>query len=77
MCPQIFMSKAMKIANAVAAHMTSEMKKGKPKKYSDEAEETISDKMDIIKNEDRPQKQKVAIAINEARQKGLKVPKKA
>lgn len=49
---------------------------GSSGKYSDDAENAISNKMDKMKNEDRPQKQKVAIAISEARQKGLKVPGK-
>lgn len=42
--------------------------------YSKEAEDAISAKMDKMKDEDRPQKQKVAIAISEARGKGFKVP---
>ena len=46
----------------------------KKRKYSPKAQDEISHKMDLMKNEDRPQKQKVAIAISEARQKGLKVP---
>lgn len=42
--------------------------------YSDAAKTTISNKMDKMKDEDKPQKQKVAIALSEARQKGQKVP---
>ena len=45
-------------------------------KYSKKAEKDISAKMEKMKNEDRPQKQKVAIAMSEARKKGDKVPKK-
>ena len=45
-------------------------------KYSKEAEKAIGAKMHKMKGEDRPQKQKVAIALSEAREKGLKVPKK-
>lgn len=44
--------------------------------YSGKAQKAISGKMHKMKNEDKPQKQKVAIAISEARQKGLKVPSK-
>lgn len=43
-------------------------------KYSDKAKETISNKMEKMKGEDKPQDQKVAIAMSEARQKGEKVP---
>lgn len=42
--------------------------------YSQAANDVISNKMDKMKDEDKPQKQKVAIALSEARQKGLKVP---
>jgi hypothetical protein len=45
-------------------------------KYSKKAQKTISKKMRTMKGEKRPQKQKVAIALSEARQKGLKVPKR-
>lgn len=45
-------------------------------KYSKKAESYISHKMEKMKNEDKPQKQKVAIAMSMARQKGMKVPKK-
>lgn len=45
-------------------------------KYSKKAEKAISAKMSKMKSEDKPQKQKVAIALSEARRKGLKVPKK-
>lgn len=51
-------------------------KKASKSKYSEEAENTISHKMEIMKDEKKPQKQKVAIALSEAREKGLKVPKK-
>lgn len=43
-------------------------------KYSKKAQTAISNKMERMKDEDRPQKQKVAIALSEARKKGLKVP---
>lgn len=46
------------------------------KKYSKKAQEVISKKMEIMKGEDKPQKQKIAIAISEAKGKGLKVPSK-
>ena len=46
------------------------------KKYSKKAEKVIGAKMEKMKGEDRPQKQKVAIAISEAKEKGLKVPSK-
>lgn len=45
-------------------------------KYSKAAQKAISAKMHKMKGEDRPQAQKVAIAMSEAREKGLKVPKK-
>lgn len=45
-------------------------------KYSKAAQRAISAKMDKMKGEDKPQAQKVAIAISEARRKGLKVPEK-
>jgi hypothetical protein len=48
----------------------------KAKKYSKKAEKVISAKMEKMKDEDKPQKQKVAIALSEAREKGLKVPAK-
>jgi hypothetical protein len=44
-------------------------------KYSTKAQEAISEKMHKMKHEDKPQSQKVAIALSEAREKGLKVPK--
>lgn len=43
-------------------------------KYSPKAQETIREKMARMKDEDRPEAQKVAIAMSEARRKGLKVP---
>lgn len=43
-------------------------------KYSKEAEAAIGAKMHKMAGEDRPQAQKVAIAMSEARRKGLKVP---
>jgi len=46
------------------------------KKYSKKAEKAIGAKMEKMKGEKKPQKQKVAIALSEARKKGLKVPKK-
>lgn len=47
-----------------------------PGRYSKAAQKAISAKMEKMKGEDRPRKQKVAIALSEARRKGLKVPKK-
>lgn len=44
-------------------------------KYSKKAQKGIATKMHKMKSEDRPQEQKVAIAISEVRRKGLKVPK--
>lgn len=44
-------------------------------KYSKKAGEYISKKMSAMKKEEMPQKQKVAIAMSMAREKGLKVPK--
>lgn len=44
-------------------------------KASKKAQKVISEKMHKMKGEDKPQKQKVAIAMSEARSKGLKVPK--
>lgn len=44
------------------------------KKYSLKAEKVIINKMEKMKGEDRPQNQKQAIAIETAREKGLKVP---
>ena len=46
------------------------------KKYSKKAQEAIGKKMEKMKGEDKPQTQKVAIAMSEAREKGLKVPAK-
>lgn len=46
------------------------------KRYSKKAQKVISNKMHAMKGEAKPQKQKVAIALSVARQKGLKVPKK-
>ena len=45
------------------------------KKYSKKAQEFISKKMHKMKGEDKPQAQKVAIAMSMAREKGMKVPK--
>lgn len=45
-------------------------------KYSKKAQKAIASKMHKMKGEKKPQKQKVAIALSEARKKGLKVPKK-
>lgn len=44
-------------------------------KYSKAAKKAIANKMGKMKDEDRPQDQKIAIAISEARKKGFKVPK--
>lgn len=43
-------------------------------RYSKKARESIRNKMKKMKGEERPEDQKVAIAISEAREKGLKVP---
>jgi hypothetical protein len=43
-------------------------------KMSKKAQEAVAEKMHKMKGEDKPQKQKVAIAMSEARRKGLKVP---
>ena len=52
------------------------LEEGKKKsKYSEKAKEFISNKMSKMADEDKPQKQKVAIAMSMAREKGLKVPK--
>lgn len=45
-------------------------------KESKKAEKDIGAKMHKMKGEDRPQAQKVAIAMSEAREKGDKVPAK-
>lgn len=42
--------------------------------YSKEGEQAIAEKMHKMKGEDRPQAQKVAIAMSEARRHGFKVP---
>lgn len=47
----------------------------KKSKYSEKAKEFISNKMSKMADEDKPQDQKVAIAMSMAREKGLKVPK--
>ena len=49
-------------------------KKKKKSKYSEKAKEFISKKMSKMADEDKPQDQKVAIALSMAREKGLKVP---
>lgn len=52
------------------------LEEGKKKsKYSEKAKEFISNKMSKMADEDKPQDQKVAIAMSMARKKGLKVPK--
>lgn len=52
------------------------LEEGKRKKseYSEKAKEFISAKLSKMADEDKPQDQKIAIAINTARKKGLKVP---
>lgn len=45
-------------------------------KYSKKAQKFIGHKMHKMKGEDKPQAQKVAIAMSMARQEGMKVPKK-
>jgi hypothetical protein len=45
-------------------------------KYSTKAQSTIARKMRAMKGEKRPRKQKIAIALETARSKGLKVPKR-
>lgn len=44
-------------------------------RYSEAAQDTISGKMYLTKSENKPQGQKVAVAIDEARKAGFKVPK--
>lgn len=44
-------------------------------KYSKKAQEFIEKKMRLMKEEKKPQAQKVAIAMSYARKEGLKVPK--
>lgn len=51
-----------------------EGKKKKDNKYSEKAKKFISNKMSKMSGEDKPQDQKVAIAMSMARKKGLKVP---
>jgi hypothetical protein len=46
------------------------------RKYSKKAAATIGRKMSAMKGENRPRQQKIAIAIETARSKGLKVPKR-
>lgn len=48
--------------------------KKKDSKYSEKAKEFISNKMSKMADEDKPQDQKIAIALSKARKKGLKVP---
>ena len=51
------------------------LEEGKKKsKYSEKAKEFISKKMSKMADEDKPQDQKVAIALSMAKEKGLKVP---
>lgn len=45
-------------------------------KYSKKAQKSIKKKMEKMEGENRTQIQKEAIAISEARKKGLKVPAK-
>lgn len=45
-------------------------------KYSSKAQKFISNKMHKMEGEDKPQAQKVAIAMSYARKEGFKVPKK-
>lgn len=54
------------------------LEEGKKKKseYSEKAKEVISAKLSKMADEKMPQDQKVAIAINTAKEKGLKVPEK-
>lgn len=52
------------------------VKAKKKSKYSKGAKDFIGGKMRKMKDEDRPQAQKVAISMSMARKKGLKVPKK-
>jgi hypothetical protein len=47
----------------------------KKSEYSEKAKEFISNKMEKMADEDKPQAQKVAIAMSMARKKGMKVPK--
>lgn len=45
-------------------------------RYSKLAQRFISKKMDKMKDEDMPNKQKIAVAMSYARKEGYKVPKK-
>jgi hypothetical protein len=55
--------------------LLEEGSKKKDGKYSEKAKEFISNKISKMADEDKPQDQKVAIAMSMARKKGLKVPK--
>jgi hypothetical protein len=55
--------------------LLEEGNKKKDGKYSEKAKEFISNKISKMADEDKPQDQKVAIAMSMARKKGLKVPK--
>lgn len=46
------------------------------RKYSKKAQKVISRKMSVMKGENRPRKQKIAIALSTARARGLKVPRR-
>lgn len=46
------------------------------KRFSKLAERFIGEKMHKMKDEDRPQKQKVAIALSYAKKEGFQIPKK-
>lgn len=50
-------------------------KRKKDSKYSEAGREFVAKKMKKMSDEDKPQDQKVAIAMSIAREKGLKVPK--
>jgi hypothetical protein len=45
-------------------------------KYSKKAKASIAGKMHAMRGEGRPQKQKIAIALSQARARGLKVPRR-
>jgi hypothetical protein len=45
------------------------------KKYSKLAGKIIEKKLNKMKNEDKPKKQKIAISLEYAKSKGFKVPK--
>lgn len=72
---QVLKEQRENIKNEINILEEGKKKKKKDSEYSDKAREFISKKLSKTADEDKPQDQKVAIAINMAREKGLKVPK--